>query len=197
MTLPVKTRSPHLVDTATVTGWGVDADPQNDPTYSIRDQSADQGLTRDWDRPAIQRPDVEIFQSIEHIRQPAVVGVSTPPRGVSGAIRRAAFRYSESHWFHWLMLMGADRIDVVEGVVDDLVHGHVPNVPGEMGIRAELKHNKAGFAKKLAVVGGLSAVGIALLARRRREHGTREVVIPEAQVSEAVADHWPSHREDS
>lgn len=188
MTLPVKTRSPHLVDTATVTGWGVDADPQNDPIYSIRDQSADQALSRDWDRPAIQRPDVEILQSIEHVRQPAVVGVSTPPRGVSGAIRRAAFRYSESHWFHWLMLMGADRIDVVEGVVDDLVHGHVPNIPGEMGIRAELKHNGAGFAKKLAVVGGLSAVGIALLARRRHDRATREVVIPELPASEAVPD---------
>ena len=34
---------------------------------------------------------------------------------ISGAMRRLAFRWSESHWLHWLMLMGADRVNVVEG----------------------------------------------------------------------------------
>src|SRR4051812_32939050 len=159
MNLPVKTRSPHLVDTSAINGWGVDANPENDPTYPMRDQSQDHGLTRKWDRPPIQQPQVEILQSIEHIRQPAVVGTSTPPSGLSGVLRRLAFRWSESNWLHWLMLMGADRINVVEGVVDDLAHARVPNIPGEMGIRAELQHNKAGFAKKAAVVGVVSAVG--------------------------------------
>lgn len=80
------------------------------------------------------KPQVEVLQSIEHIRQPAVVGTSTPPSGLSGVIRRAAFRRSESNWLHWLMLMGADRINVVEGVIDDFAHARIPNIPGEMGI---------------------------------------------------------------
>lgn len=167
MNIPVKTLSPHLVDTSAIPGWGVDADPENDPTYPIRDQSQDRGLTRDWDRPPVQRPDVEILQSIEHIRQPAVVGTSTPPRGVSGMMRRVAFRWSESNWIHWLMLMGADRVDVVEGLVDDLAHARIPNIPAEMGIRSELRFNKVGFAKKVAVVGLVSGIAVGLLMHRR------------------------------
>ena len=38
----------------------------------------------------------------------------------SGVIRRAAFRYSENDLRHWLMLMGADRVNVVEGLGQDL-----------------------------------------------------------------------------
>ena len=167
MNLPMKTRSPHLVDTAAIPGWGVDADSENDPTYPIRDQSRDQGLTRNWNRPPVQQPEVEILQSIEHIRQPAVVGTSTPPSGLSGMLRRLAFRWSESNWLHWLLLMGADRINVVEGVVDDLAHARVPNIPAEMGIRSELRHNKAGFAKKAAVVGLFSVVAVGLFVRAR------------------------------
>src|ERR1051326_5173938 len=91
MNLPVKTESPALVDTSTIPGWGVDADARNDPTYPMRDQRQDQGLTRQWDRPPVQQPDVEILQSIEHVRQPAVVGTSTPPSGLSGVLRRTAF----------------------------------------------------------------------------------------------------------
>ena len=167
MNLPVKTLSPNLADVSAIPGWGVDADPSNDPTWPIRDQSQDHGLTRDWDRPPVQQPDVEILRSIEHVRQPAVVGTSTPPSGVSGLLRRAAFRYSESHWLHWLMLMGADRINVVEGLVDDLAHARIPNIPAEMGIRSELRFNKRGFAKKVAMVGIVSGVAAALLVRRR------------------------------
>lgn len=167
MNLPAKTRSPHLVGTATIPGWGVDADPRNDPTWPIRDQSRDEGLTRNWDRPPVQQPDVEILQSIEHVRQPAVVGTSTPPAGFSGTMRRAAFRWSESNWLHWLLLLGADRINVVEGVVDDLVHARVPNIPAETGLRSQIRFNKRGLAKKAAVTGGIAVVAIGLIAWRR------------------------------
>ena len=170
MNVPVKTESPALIDTSTIAGWGVDADPRNDPTYPMRDQTQDHGLTRYWDRPPVQQPDVEILQSIEHVRQPAVVGTAVPPSGLSGMLRRLAFRWSESNWLHWLLLMGADRINVVEGVVDDLAHARVPNIPGEMGIRAELAHNKRGFATKVAVVAGLSlAVGLLVRSRGARK----------------------------
>jgi hypothetical protein len=164
-----------LIEVAKIPGWGVDADPDNDPTYPYRDRSRDPGLTKDWNRPPVQDSDVEILQSIEHIRQPAVFGTSTPPSGISGMIRRAAFTYSESHWLHWLMLLGADRINVVEGVVVDLARGHVPNIPGEMGIRSEWRHNKAGLAKKVGV--GLALAGAAALLLSRstpRREASRE-----------------------
>jgi hypothetical protein len=164
-----------LVDTTTVPGWGVDADPKNDPTYPYRDRARDPGLALNWERPTQQEQDVEILQSIEHNRMPAVFGTSTPPSGISGMIRRFAFRYSESNWWHWLLLMGADRINVVEGVVQDLGRGKVPNVPAEMGARAEWKHNKKGFVTKTVVVVGVSALVVALLrARSSRSDDSRE-----------------------
>jgi hypothetical protein len=159
-----------LVDTSAIPGWGVDADPANDPTYPMRHiEDQTRGLT--WDRPALQPPEVEILRSIEHNRLPAVVGTSTPPSGLSGVIRRIAFRRSESDWWHWLLLMGADRINVVEGVIEDLAHGKVPNIPAEMGIRAEWQHNKKGLATKvgvsLAIGAAVYAVAHAAGARRR------------------------------
>lgn len=164
-----KTLSPALADPATVTGWGVDADARNDPTYPMRDQSRDLGLTRRWDRPPVQQPDVEILQSVEHIRQPAVVGTSVPPRGVSGAMRRLAFRWSESNWLHWLILLGADRVDVVEGVIEDLSRGTLPNVPAEMGAGAAWRHDRERFVARLALAAGTIAVGAAIAANVRRE----------------------------
>ncbi|MGT2478572.1 hypothetical protein ACU4GR_06105 [Methylobacterium oryzae CBMB20] len=152
------------IDPSTVPGWGVDADPQNDPTYPMRDITRDDSRRMNWTRPPKQRARVEVLTSIEYNARPAVVGTSTPPRGVSGVIRRQAFRYSESQWAHWLMLMAADRVNVVEGVIEDLGRGRVPNVPAEMGARAELAHNRSGLAGKLALTG--AAIGLGILVSR-------------------------------
>lgn len=164
-TLIASARTP--IDPTTVPGWGIDADPENDPVYPYRDRSGDEGLTNAWERPPQQQSDLEILQSIEHIRTPAVYGTATPPSGLSGIIRRGAFRWSESNWLHWLLLMGADRVNVVEGVVEDLARLRIPNIPAEMGIRSEWRHNKRGLAKKVAVTAGVAAVAYALLRRRR------------------------------
>jgi hypothetical protein len=162
----ITNRPRQIIDPATVNGWGVDADPRNDPTYPYRDRSQDDGPGMNWQRPTLQRTNVEILQSVEHKRRPAVVGTTVPPSGLSGAVRRTAFGYSESDWRHWLMLMGADRINVVEGIFADLAQGRIPNIPGEMGIRAEWEHNKAGLVQKAVIVAGVS-LAIALLLKRR------------------------------
>ena len=164
------------VDTATIPGWGVDYDAKNDPTYPYRDRSRDDGLRQDWERPPLQTSEVEILQSIEHKRRPAVFGTSTPPRGLSGMIRRLAFRWSESNWLHWLMLMGADRVDVVEGVVTDLARGKVPNIPAEMGVKAEWQHNKPGLAKKIAVMAVVGGATWWLLSGRKSGNAGPRVV---------------------
>jgi hypothetical protein len=154
------------VDPSTIPGWGIDTDPDNDPTYPMR-RIEDQTRGAEWPRPAQQQGEVEILESIEYIHRPAVVGTSTPPSGISGAIRRYAFRRSESDWWHWLLLMGADRINVVEGVLADFGQGRVPNVPAEMGFRAEWQHNKPGLANK-AVMLGLFAASIFVVGSIRK-----------------------------
>ena len=154
------------VDTSVIVGWGVDADPENEPTYSYRDRSNDDHSGK-WDRPPQQRGHVEILQSVEHKQRPAVFGTSTPPRYLSGMMRRFAFRWTESHWAHWMLLMGADRVNMVEGIVEDLAHAKVPNIPKEMGVPAEWRHNKTGLVKKLAVAGAIGGAVSALVKLRK------------------------------
>ncbi|MBP1807051.1 hypothetical protein [Rubellimicrobium aerolatum] len=165
--------TPRRIDPATVNGWGVDADPRNDPTYPLRERDGDSGPAKTWERPVQQRPDVEVLMSIEHNRLPAVVGTSTPPSGLSGAMRRAAFRYSESDWTHWLILLGADRVNMVEGVLSDLAQGRVPNIPAEMGVRAAWRHDRAGLVTRTAAAVAVGAVAYALLRRRRDDDRPR------------------------
>jgi hypothetical protein len=155
-----------LADLAAIKGWGVDADPANDPTYPYRIRSADDH-SGNWPRPVPQQVDVEVLQSIEHRHRPAVVGTSQPPSGISGMIRRAAFRWSESNLLHWMLLLGADRVNMVEGIVSDLARARVPNIPREMGVRSELRHNKAGLAKKAMI--GVGVLGTITLLRRARQ----------------------------
>ena len=42
------------IDPAGVIGWGVDADPENDPTYPMRDASQDDQRGMTWHRPPLQ-----------------------------------------------------------------------------------------------------------------------------------------------
>jgi hypothetical protein len=159
-------------DTALIVGWGADADTRNDPTYPYRDRSKDDH-SGEWRRPTQQEPDVELLKSVEHKWLPAVFGTASPPSGVSGSMRRLAFRWSESNWSHWLLLIAADRVNMVEGLVEDLGRGHLPNIPKEMGLPAEWRHNKTGLMKKLAVaavIGG-SITGLVL---GKRNSGERE-----------------------
>jgi hypothetical protein len=154
------------IDPATVTGWGVDADPDNDPTWPMRDRSQDDGPGMNWTPPTSQATDTEILQSVEHLRRPAVVGLSTPPSGLSGVVRRGAFRFSESQWGHWLLLMLADRINTVEGVIDDVARGRPPNPLVEMGVVKQARSREAGIAS--AAMLGAAVAGLIWLARRRR-----------------------------
>ncbi|HEY8593025.1 MAG TPA: hypothetical protein VIL42_09215 [Sphingomicrobium sp.] len=162
---PMVHTSSGPVDVSRIVGWGFDADTENDPTYSYRDRSKDDH-SGEWKRPTLQQPDVELLQSVEHKQLPAVFGTSSPPKWVSGMMRRAAFRWSESHWAHWLLLMGADRVNMVEGLVEDLAQAKIPNIPKEMGVRAEWQHNKKGLAAKIGIAAAIGG-GLYLWSRSR------------------------------
>jgi hypothetical protein len=158
------------VDTSKIPGWGVDADPDNDPTWPMRDRSQDDAPGRHWVRPVDQPQEVEVLKSIEHNERPAVFGSPNPPSGLSGQVRRAAFEFSESRWSHWLLLMLADRINVVEGVCSDLSRGHVPNLIDEFGVKAAWKYDRPAFVRRVgtaAAVGGLAVMAGYMFAKRR------------------------------
>ncbi|HYO51957.1 hypothetical protein [Archangium sp.] len=42
---------------------------------------------------------------------PPVFGTAIPPRGLSGAIRKLAYRYPDHYPRHWLLMMLGDRVD--------------------------------------------------------------------------------------
>jgi hypothetical protein len=157
------------IDPSQVVGWGIDADPKNDPTYpmKVRNNSEHAGYT--WERPPQQTADVEILHSNERPNLSSVFGTSTPPSGVSGMIRRAAFDFSENSYGHWVPLMLADRINMVEGVVSDLAHGHVPNVFGEMGLKADWKHNRANLITNTVIAVAVGAAVFAILRGRKND----------------------------
>jgi hypothetical protein len=167
----LRTSNPAMaVDPALITGWGVDADPKNDPTYPYRNRSEDDH-SGEWRRPTQQEPHVELLTSVEHKWLPAVFGTASPPSGVSGSMRRLAFRWSESNWAHWLLLMGADRVNMIEGLVQDLARGHIPNIPKEMGVPAEWRHNKTGMLKKIGVATVIIGGAASLFLARRNSKG--------------------------
>ena len=138
-------------DYSHIKGWGIDANPENDPTYPMKHRTDAEQEGYSWERPPQQSVDVEVLRSIERPNVSAVFGTSTPPSGLSGMIRRYAFKYSESSYGHWLPLLLADRVNVVEGIIDDLKRGHLPNIFAERGGKAEWKHNKKGLATKVLV----------------------------------------------
>jgi hypothetical protein len=154
-------------DPSQIKGWGVDADPKNDPTYPMKHRSDGEHAGYSWERPPQQPITTEILHSIERPNVTSVFGTSTPPSGLSGSIRRFAFRYSESSYGHWLPLMLADRVSVVEGVLDDLKHGRVPNVFAELGWKAEWKYNRTSLVRRIFVRVILTTAAVAYFRSKR------------------------------
>ena len=151
-----------------IPGWGVDADPENDPTYPMKNRDGSDYERLNYERPPQQPKTMEVLTSIERPTISSVYGTSRPPQGVSGAIRRFAFKYSESTYMHWFPLVVADRVNVIEGIVDDIKQGHFPNLIGERGWGAEWKYNRAGLIKNIAVGAGI-AFGVYLLIKNRKK----------------------------
>ena len=156
-------------DPSQIKGWGVDADARNDPTYPMKHRNDGEHAGYSWERPPQQPITTEILHSIERPNVTSVFGTSTPPSGLSGKIRRFAFRYSESSYGHWLPLMLADRVSVVEGVFGDLKHGHVPNVFAELGWKAEWKHNRTSLVRRILVRVVLVSAAVAYFRSRRAD----------------------------
>lgn len=158
-----------MEDYKNIKGWGVDADPTNEPTHPIKHYTGDDHQRTNWVRPPQQPLTVEVLHSNERPCVTAVFGTSVPPSGLSGAIRRFAFKYSESEYLHWLPLLLADRVNAVEGIVDDLKQGHIPNIFAERGWKAELKYNAAGFAKNaLITVASVTAVVLLMTKKSKK-----------------------------
>ena len=163
-TLATDTRTKR--DHSHIQGWGADLDHANRPAYPMeRTPPRLEGVH--WDRPDNQALKMQIFHSTERPALTPVFGTSSPPSGLSGKLRAFAYKLSENDIRHWLLLLFADRVNVVEGIGQDLRQGRIPNVFAEMGVKAELAHNPTGLARKALLATAVVGLGYYLLRRRR------------------------------
>lgn len=124
---------------ARIPGWGADLDPKDRPSVP-KLQFLETGAH--WDFPERQVEKWPRERSIEHQFLTPVFGTSTPPRGLSGVIRKYAYRrFSEGRAAHWLLLIAADRVDAAESHALALVSGRPDNPLAESGIKAEFTYN--------------------------------------------------------
>lgn len=147
----------------------MDADPENEPTYPIKNYTGDDHNRINYPRSEQQPENVEILHSNERPGLTAVFGDTVPPSGLSGMIRRYAFTNSEDRYRHWIPLIAADRINMFEGLIDDILHGHIPNLIKERGWQMEWRHNRKGFVAKIAVATLVTAGVVALCVKKKEK----------------------------
>jgi len=154
-------------DYKSIPGWGIDIDPENEPTYPMKNYTGDDHKRSNYEKSPQQPIDVEVLKSNERPQYSAVVGTTVPPSGLSGAIRRYAFKHSEDRYRHWIPLILADRVNSWEGIFDDLKKGYIPNILAERGWKAELKYNPKGLVKKVFVTALVASLAITYFSRKK------------------------------
>ena len=166
---------------ARIPGWGVDLDPQDRPSVPKLQYQPDMtGARRDF--PERQPEKWPRERSIEHKFLTPVFGTACPPKGLSGVIRRTAYRkYSEGRAAHWLLLIAADRVDAWESHLRSFLTLRPDNPITETGVLSEFSRHglSSRFGKKRAdrahqlldpvIVGGpwVALAGAAYAATRR------------------------------
>jgi hypothetical protein len=111
----------------------VDLDPKDRP--AVPKEKFNPGATgAHWNFPERQPAKWPREKSPEHAFLTPVFGTACPPKGLSGLIRRYAYRFSEGRTLHWLLLMGADRVDVVESRLQALLSGRPDSRILETGV---------------------------------------------------------------
>ncbi|WP_270886117.1 hypothetical protein [Pedococcus sp. 5OH_020] len=125
---------------ATIPGWGVDLDPRDRPSVP-REQPSTHLTGAHWDFPERQPEKWPRERSVEHKFLTPVFGTATPPRGLSGGIRKAAYRYSEGRTAHWLLLVLADRVDAQESHLRSFLTLRPDNPITQTGVLSELRHH--------------------------------------------------------
>lgn len=148
-------------DYKTINGWGADLDPANRP--AVPRELPSQVMTVRGDVKHRQVPRTRIHCSNEHPDLTPVFGESCPPHGLSGAIRDFAYQYGEATNRHWMTLMFADRVDIIESAIADLFRGKPDNYVREKGWSARFRYAKTDERSHTALWIGAGVVGAVVL----------------------------------
>ena len=150
--MPYTAEKPQLAESseqlrARIPGWGADLDPRDRP--SVPRERFDPGATgAHWDFPERQEEKWPRERSVEHKFLTPVFGTSCPPKGLSGVMRKLAYRrYSEARAAHWLILIAADRVDAIESHVRSFATLRPDNPITQTGVLSEFSHH--GIASRI------------------------------------------------
>jgi hypothetical protein len=96
-----------------IKGYGIDADPTKRPGIPMEhpltlESHPPRPPPRQESAPAVPIP------GRADRKMPPVFGTAEPPKGLSGALRLFAYKYPSHRKRHWLLLLVADRVDVLE-----------------------------------------------------------------------------------
>ncbi|HEX7240036.1 MAG TPA: hypothetical protein VF263_07205 [Longimicrobiaceae bacterium] len=131
---------------ARIPGWGVDLN--YDERTAVPMEDFDPGATgAHWVVPERQPEKWPREMSPEHAMLTPVFGTACPPRGISGAMRKYAYTLGEGKSSHWLTLLAADRVDMVESMVGAVLRGEPDNPFTESGVVAEFTRH--GFSSRV------------------------------------------------
>jgi hypothetical protein len=129
---------------ARIPGWGADLDPADRPSGFSR-EVPDIPTGAHWHFPDRQNERAPRERSIEHLMLPPVFGTSCPTHGLSGAMRKLAYRrWSEARAAHWLTLLAADRVDAVGSHLRSFATLRPDNPVTQTGVRSEFTHSGIG-----------------------------------------------------
>jgi hypothetical protein len=125
---------------ARIPGWGTDLDPADRPSVP-RERYAPEQTGAHWEFPD-QQPELSPRErSIEHGMLTPVFGTVAPLHGISGAIRRRAYRYSEGRAAHWLLLLAGDRADAITSHLRSFATRRPDNPITETGVLSEARRH--------------------------------------------------------
>ena len=94
---------------------GIDQSPERRPGVPMETEPRPAGAAH-WDEPErMLEPDRgKVLRRANLEEMTPVYSTANPPRGLSGAMRRAAYKIPEHKTSHWLVLLLADRVDAIE-----------------------------------------------------------------------------------
>lgn len=119
-----------------IPGWGVDRDKADRPAVP-REFAEPHDTGAHWSFPERQSGSAGREKSIEHAFVTPVFGTGAPLHGISGAVRRLAYRFSEGRAAHWLLLIAGDRIDSGGAHVRSFATTRPDNPVTETGVVSE------------------------------------------------------------
>lgn len=123
-----------------IPGWGADLDPAVRPSWPM-EQDDPEPTGAHWDFPERQPDDPARERSIEHRFLTPVYGTAQPLHGLSGVVRRFAYRrFGEDRTVRWLLLVLGDRIESTGAHLRSIFSARPDNPITQTGILAEPAH---------------------------------------------------------